>query len=386
MSEFFPKVLIVSEGYGRTLYGVAQVLLRLTQYLLKKSINYRLLVAKIRSAPKQHEAHVYSLPSSRFSKLLNWHLKQKRFIIDNFLDFAPDIIHIHGIFTFIQRHSIQVALKKNVPCLLSPHGMLEPWIWQQKGKFVFRLKRLIWIFFLKPTIGRVDYLHAITKIESDTLTREFPNIPQIQIPNAVDIDEFAQEQIEPQKNRFFLFLGRLHPVKAVDILIKAFVTSNLQNFHLVLAGPDSDPAYSTQLKTMVSDLGISSKVSFVGPVMGSEKSDFLRNAWCTVVPSYSEVMAMVNLESAASFTPTITTTKTGLDDWEESGGLLIEPNLSSLTNALLKTANWTVPERLQRGLQSRRLVEKRYCWEIVGNQWVDTYQMMAQSTGKKHGK
>jgi glycosyltransferase involved in cell wall biosynthesis len=145
----------------------------------------------------------------------------------------------------------------------------------------------------------------------------------------------------------------------------------------MIAGPDDSVQYTGQLKTMVRQAGLDGRVSFVGGVFGAAKSALLAKAWLVVVPSYSEVVAMVNLEAAASYTPTITTTMTGLHDWAGSGGLLIGPDVVQLTEALDRALSWSLEERMAQGSQSRHFVAARYSWDVVGQRWMVAYQKVA---------
>jgi glycosyltransferase involved in cell wall biosynthesis len=102
----------------------------------------------------------------------------------------------------------------------------------------------------------------------------------------------------------------------------------------------------------------------------------MRDAWVTVVPSHTEVISLVNLEASACLTPTITTTATGLTDWTEGGGLLIEPAVAALATALSQTARWSDQERWERGVASRRLVERRYSAKAVMPGWMELYRSL----------
>ena len=374
------KIMIVSEGYGRTFFGVAQVLIRLTSYCLKKGVACKILVAKGENIPSADKSFVEQLPSFPFTRNMRWHTGQPKFFANKIADFSPDLIHIHGVFTFIQRNAVKVARHSGVPVIISSHGMLEPWLWRQKGILNYWVKRLYWLIVLKPILKHVDYVHAITYQESETLEHEFPGVPQIKISNAIELAEYSPNQAAPDTDRFLLFIGRLHPKKGVDLLIEAFKKSSVDNIRLVIAGPDFDVAYTAKLKGQVERLGLSEHVSFVGSVHGEKKSELLQKAWCTVIPSYSDVVALVNLESAASFTPTITTTMTGLSDWQEGGGLLVEPKLEPLVEAITTVCEWPLDERMQLGKQARVFVEERYSWDVIGKQWIDAYKMIAASS------
>lgn len=97
-----------------------------------------------------------------------------------------------------------------------------------------------------------------------------------------------------------------------------------------------------------------------GPLFGEEKRNLIDTEWVLAAPSHSEVVGLVNLEAAARCLPTITTHQTGLHDWEPGDGLLVEPNVDALGQALEAACSWSEQEQRDRGMASRRLVQQRY--------------------------
>ena len=140
-----------------------------------------------------------------------------------------------------------------------------------------------------------------------------------------------------------------------------------------IVGPESDPAYSAKLKSLVRSLGVEHKVTFPGPVFDpQEKNVLYRHAWAFCAPSQTEVMGLVNLEAASVELPVVTTQETGLWGWE-GGGVLVHPRVEELSRALEQVFAWSEGERQDRGHRMRQLVERRYPWQAVGPQWLELY-------------
>ncbi|MBK8417723.1 glycosyltransferase [Candidatus Villigracilis saccharophilus] len=371
------RILIISEGFGKELYGVSHVILKLNEWLRSHDVVCRILVVNVGDI-SDIEVDIKKIPVNSFRNPFQWHPGLYRFFVNEMVGFEPDVVHVHGVFTFVQRMAVKAAQTIGIPVLLSLHGMLDDWIWKQKGLLYAMVKRVYWYTLMFPVFKKVAYIHVITKMESEVATYELPKIPQILIPNAIDFFNLPKLGGQPQK--VFLFLGRLHPVKGVDLLINAFYRANLQNdWRLVIAGPDYDPEYGRQLRQQARNLELGDRVQFIGPVYGSEKYSLLQNAWVVVVPSFSEVISMVNLEASALFTPTITTYATGLHDWEQGGGLRVDSNEDQLSQALAKTASWSLSERLRYGEQARQFVKNRYGWDTIGQKWLAAYQLIKLS-------
>ncbi|HID24234.1 MAG TPA: glycosyltransferase [Planctomycetaceae bacterium] len=371
------KIILVTETFGPKGFGVGKVLNGLVKLYGCNQVTYKILAPFVDDPENLLAEHENALVPYWEHKFL-WHPKQQEFFEEEISYFAPDLIHIHGVFTNIQHSVVKAAIDTSVPLLLSSHGMLAPWLWQRHSYSYSFVKRLYWNLWMKPVLRKVSYIHAITKIEATHLKQEFPAIPQILIPNVIDLNQIAEPSEKQSPEKFFVFLGRLHPVKGVDLLIRAYYQAHLgDSWQLVIAGPDFNPTYGQELRQLVVKLGLSDHVDFIGPVYGRQKYALLSKAWGAVVPSYSEVVALVNLEAAAVLTPTITTTGTGLHDWAESGGLLIETDIDSLTKALQSAAAWPLDERLRRGTQARAFVQERYSWQAVGPRWIKAYQKIA---------
>lgn len=303
--------------------------------------------------------------------------------------FAPirrPILHLHGVWMGFQWWAARVALQQGTPALLSPHGMLNGWHFRQRGFKELR-KLIYWRTMAYPALRHISVIHAVTPRERDELAQWFPGQSIRVIPNAIDLEAMdhlrsnAGAATSPLPDEpYLLFLGRLHPVKGIDLLIEAFakcITEIKCKFRLLIVGPESDPSYSAKLRSLVRRLGVEEKVTFLGPVFGPQKIPLYQHAWAFCAPSRTEVMGLVNLEAAAAQLPVVTTHETGLCGWEEGGGVLVHPRVEELTRALKQVFSWSESERQDRGQKLRQLVERRYSWQAVGPQWLELYSSLA---------
>jgi glycosyltransferase involved in cell wall biosynthesis len=290
------------------------------------------------------------------------------------------ILHLHGVWMAPQWLAARTSVQQGLPAILTPHNMLAPWLWQNGP--LRRLKKLAyWHLMAYPAFGRLAVIHAITPRERDQLAPYFPGRRLEIIPNAIDLEEADRalndsesETIPGLEPPYFLFLGRLHPIKGVDRLIAGFAAAlKGRACRLLIAGPDSSPAYTLKLKTLVRQLEVERQVIFLGPVFGPQKWRLYRHAWAVCNPSYTEVIGLVNLEGASAAVPVITTPDAGLPDWEAGGGVLVAPEVTELSRALAQAFSWNDRERLDRGRGLRRLVASRYSWSAVGPRWLELY-------------
>jgi glycosyltransferase involved in cell wall biosynthesis len=291
------------------------------------------------------------------------------------------LVHIHGVWMAPHLLAAKLALAHRRPFVLSAHGSLAGWFWNKQGPLNKIKKELYWSLFAGEKFRGARIVHAITSLERDEFNKLFPGARIEIIPNAVNL-ELIDDQIgtmPPDPEPVILFVGRLHPVKGLEVLLRGFAKANLPSkWKVALVGPAMSPAYEQALKKLVYGLEIESRVNFIGPVYGAEKWKWFRRAWITAVPSFNEVICMVNLESAACATPTMTTRETGLLDWEEGGGILTERTADGIVAHLRNVAAWPLSERLARGAASRSWVEKHYSWNVVLPRWIELYRSVSQ--------
>lgn len=281
--------------------------------------------------------------------------------------------HIHGIWSAPQYFAARAAHAAGTPFVVTAHGMLDPWLWDEQNWKKLLKKRTYWTMLGAPALGNASVIHAITPLEQEYLSRLFPHHRIEVIPNAIDVDALG-EHSNIERSKTILFIGRIEPKKGVDVLLRAFAQAKIGNgWSVDVVGPVWSQAYSAHLEAIVDEFRLGHRVRFHGPLFGDEKLKLIDTAWVMATPSHSEAIGLVNLEAAVRHLPAITTRQTGLYDWESGGGLLIDPNVDSLRRALETACSWSTQEQRDRGEASRRLVKQRYSWQAVLPMWMQLY-------------
>ncbi|MEY3760384.1 MAG: hypothetical protein RIR39_1875, partial [Pseudomonadota bacterium] len=246
------KVLLITEGYGQTFFGVAKVVEDLRRCMIGQGAVMKVAALVVgKNEVTQLDGSIVVIPHWKWTKTMRFHWRQSNALAAVVEDFQPDVIHVHGVLVPLQRAAVLCALKRKIPVAISVHGMLEPWLWRQRSLVHFWMKRFYWNAVMKPVLKNVNYVHVITKQEADTLSVEFPSAPQILIPNAIDLAEFNPQQTVPDEERYILFLGRIHPKKGIGLLISAFAELEANGCKLLIAGSDHSVEYTNELKEMV---------------------------------------------------------------------------------------------------------------------------------------
>lgn len=128
-------------------------------------------------------------------------------------------------------------------------------------------------------------IHATCKEEMEHYRDLGYKNPVAVIPNPVTIPDFISDITVPQERRSIGYLGRLHPYKRPDALIKAWaqLAGDTKGFELVLMGKGTDE-YERYLYNLVTELQIKN-ISFLGMVTGKEKYKTLASIRALCVPS-----------------------------------------------------------------------------------------------------
>jgi D-inositol-3-phosphate glycosyltransferase len=131
-----------------------------------------------------------------------------------------------------------------------------------------------------------------------------------------------------------LFVGRIQPLKAPDLLLRAAAqllderpSLRDQLVVAVVGGPSgSGLAHPHHLEALARQLGIADVVRFAPPVAQADLVDWYRAADVTVVPSYNESFGLVAIESQAVGTPVVAASVGGLRTAVSDGvsGVLID--------------------------------------------------------------
>src|SRR5437660_1269512 len=153
-----------------------------------------------------------------------------------------DLVHIHGVWNITGWSGAACARAAGVPYVISPRGMLQPAALQRHRT----MKSLAYWSVERANLRSAALLHATSPLEANELTMYGP--PVVQIANGVapgDVSAAALERLRAKArlqpgDAIVTFLGRLHPIKRLDLLAEALaiVRQAHPNARLVIAGPD----------------------------------------------------------------------------------------------------------------------------------------------------
>ena len=160
------------------------------------------------------------------------------------------------------------------------------------------------------------------------------------VPPGVDLEVFtpgdrlaARAAVGlPAGARVLLFVGRIQPLKAPDLLVR--IARRLLDRHpewtpddlvvAIVGGPSgSGLEHPESLAELTASLGLAAYVRFVPPVPRPLLAQWYRAADLVAVPSYNESFGLVAIEAAACGTPVVAARVGGLPTAVGDGGVLV---------------------------------------------------------------
>lgn len=267
-----------------------------------------------------------------------------------------DLYHTNGLWLDVNHATCAEARKERKPCVVSPHGMLYP----QALAIKPRRKKLILALGHRRDLSQADCLHATCREEAVHLRELGFTNPVAVIPNPVAVPPWI-DQVQRRTGEHFRagFLGRFHPIKNLESLIRAWGALKPRDGELLLIG-DGPADYVAQLKRLAAEEG-GPGIRFTGFVTGREKYELLASLNVLCAPSHQENFGMSIAEALLAGTPVIAGTGT---PWEELRtrrcGWWCGNSAAALAAALEEARSLTPEESRAMGDRGRSLIRETY--------------------------
>jgi glycosyltransferase involved in cell wall biosynthesis len=176
--------------------------------------------------------------------------------------------------------------RRCLSCVLHAHR--PPQLWRSMG-LLSRSLRHVDAFIAPSTFTREKHLEFGLEVEA----------PIVHIPNFLPVPEAPPaDEASPHDRPYFLFAGRLEPIKGAHVVVDEFRTYTAAD--LLVAGLGNEAA---NLRLMAAG---STNIHFLGGVPYSQLERLIRHAIAVIVPSVGfEVFPTVVLEAYAQATPVV---------------------------------------------------------------------------------
>jgi len=218
----------------------------------------------------------------------------------------PALLHDHGIWLPSNHCVAATARRHGIPLLIHPRGMLQPWA---LGHRAWR-KRLCLHLYQRADLESACVLVATSETQAAAIRRLGLRQPLAVIPNGIpprlgDGGDSFEKNLSVMK-RNVLCLSRMHPVKSVLNLVRAWADLVPSGWELRLAGPDENGHLGEVLR-QVKDRGVEGSVQYLGEVDGRRKAQLFHEASLFILPSCSENFGVVVGKTLSFGVPVITT-------------------------------------------------------------------------------
>ena len=293
-------------------------------------------------------------------------------------ELAPkaDVIHDHGLWLMPNVDAGRAALLARKPFIVAPRGMLAP----AALAFSRLKKRVVWALLQGEVVRRAACIHATSEQEHDEIRDFGLKNPVAIVPNGIDLPEPESTfDSAATAGRIVLSLGRIHPKKGLDRLVRAWakVEAAHPDWRLRIVGPD-ELGHAGELVALAAELKtqrVSIEKSVAGdakiaayrrgrPFRASDLERELRHHRCGSAGGGNAGHRDERRAMACAWQ------SEGCGWWIDHG---VEPLVAALANAMVMTR-----EALQAmGAKGRAWMARDFSWDRVARDMLDVYRWLA---------
>jgi len=302
----------------------------------------------------------------RITYTLGYKNKLSKIVANN----QHSIIHNHGLWLQCNHQSAIIAREYNIPYIISPRGMMEPWAFAYNAW----KKKIAWRLWQKQALENATAFCATSFQEAESIRKLGFCQPIAIIPNGVDLLSDPPKKSANIATRYALFLSRIHPKKGLLNLVDAWSQIQPMGWKVIIAGPDEN-GHQNEVQQKIDAYELSDFFEFVGSVEGELKKQLYRDASLFILPTFSENFGIVVAESLACGTPVITTKGA---PWQglltNNCGWWIDVGVDPLAEAIKHATSLSDIELLEMGQRGRDYVAREFGWDDIGKKMVKFYE------------
>ena len=282
-----------------------------------------------------------------------------------------DVIHLTAVYSppTIPVLALSRALRK--PIVWSPRGSFQKW----QSSTHLRLKAA-WNLISRALVAPSSTIvHATSEEEAATVDSCVPGLRVRVIPNGVNIPVHSStREWMPNGVMRLLFLGRLHPIKGIENLLRAVTLVQRKAITLRICGT-GDASYIESLRALTRVLGLLDRVQFTGAIAPDSKGMVFETTDLCIVPSFSESFGIVVAESLAHGVPVVASRGTPWSELQPRRcGLWVNNSPTSLATAI---SNLKREELATMGSRGRIWMKESFDWSTIAARMAALYRELA---------
>lgn len=292
-----------------------------------------------------------------------------------------DLMHVHGLWMYITHAAAKSARVNKKPYVVTPRGMLEPYIMSRS----ILKKRLVQQLFQDQDISKAACIHVLSASEAESVRSLNYRNPIAVIPNGIWPAQYESLPCKKTFENFFpdtankkiiLSMSRIHPKKGLLNLAEAWcrLAREFSSWHLVLAGPN-ELDHQQEIEHVLDHHGMRERVTFTGTLEGEKKMSALGAAELFVLPSFSEGFSMAILEAMICRLPVLLTPGCNFPESVKANAAIEAlPNAKDVHRALRTFLEMNDLQRRQIGNNGCALVTSHYTWDRVASEMIKVYE------------
>lgn len=193
------------------------------------------------------------------------------------------------------------------------------------------------------------------------------------LPENKVLDTDILEKNGIRKGKYFLSIGRIDPIKNLEVLIDAFKNHEHGDFQLVIGG-DVDNAYG---KSIVERAAGCKNIIFPGIVYGDAKAQLLKNSMAYCLVSSSEGLPIALLEGMVYGNIPVVTDIPSIKEVLDGYGIGLwnrVKHVQDLTQSMVEVEKNTSTLKEQ-GKKAKQIVEENYTWQSTCDKYLKLADM-----------
>jgi len=286
-----------------------------------------------------------------------------------------DLVHVHGLWNLTAWAGIRAAQSAEIPYVLSPRGMLQPDAMAHHRA----AKAVVYRAVERRHVERAALLHATSDAESRVLSAFGPRVALV--ANGVEAAATSADHIERMRTRLDLeadadvitVLGRLHPIKRLDLVADAFtrLRRSGRRATLVIAGPDED-GHRRRVEPLFHS--VAADVRWIDVVDGADKWALLAASRALVQCSDSESFGMSVAEALAAGVPVVVTERGAWPQIPSVGAGRLVAHTGGAIAAALEGLLADRAAAKAMGERGRGWVLRTFGWDAIGRAMLREYE------------
>jgi len=363
------KMIQVTPSVRNEASGTRQAVMGLCHALIQQGHDLTLTVNEVPSciAPS---GFIKSFPLGMGPRRLGRSPRMKAWLFQEVQKNQIEVLHNHGMWHMSAIYSAWAANAGKVKLIQSPHGTFSQWAMDWGSKF----KPIFWKLLQFPALQNSVCFHVTSEAEYLDVRRMGFTQPVAIIPNGVDLPQLKLKKRNGPKT--LLFLGRIHSIKGLDLLLLAWkeLQHNYPEWCLRIVG--TDDGFLKQCNKMVKELCLV-RVEFPGPLYGEAKLQAYTDADIFILPSHTENFAIAVAESLSLGTPAIVSKGapwSGLID--NNAGWWVDIGVDPLISCLKEAFTHSRLELEDMGCNGRKWMERDFSWKAASEQMSATYEWL----------